>query len=108
MTSVAPQTRQTEPVELIAAFREETWPVRVERFGAGYRVMGRASCFIVYVQQTPNGWLVSVPGERRCGEVLVDPSGVDIRDYCDIKNPVDASTIAAAVRFIIQELISHG
>ncbi|UNC91660.1 hypothetical protein [Candidatus Contubernalis alkaliaceticus] len=82
------------------------WSVEIyEESSNLYRVAGRGTAMLVSVMDTPRGFLVSVPssGFSRAGFVPADCQGWDIEEYLDFENPVDAETIATAVRWLIEE-----
>ncbi|AVX31839.1 hypothetical protein CTH_2296 [Carboxydocella thermautotrophica] len=86
-------------------WRNESWPVRIERMGDGFIVSGRGTRLDVYLAETHKGYLVSVPNFSRCGIVRADCSPGDIMEYVEIDNPVDATTLATAVRYLIKYII---
>lgn len=96
------QASQREPLATITASDgTSTWEVRILRRAGYFEVCGRSTSMDVYLRKTHAGYLVSVPNFRRCGIVPVDCSGLDIQEYVGIENPVDATTLAAAIRYLI-------
>ncbi len=88
-----------------AEFGGMKWTVTIERDrDGGYSISGRGTGIKVYVSRVTGGYLVSIPGLRRCGTVPGGCTYLDIVKYCDLENRVDAVTIAAAVRFIVWDL----
>lgn len=81
-----------------------SWPVTItKKRDGGYAVVGRMSAFRIYLTSTDSGLMVSIPGERRCGYVPKDCTANDIMEYCEFdKFPVDAATVATAVREIVK------
>jgi hypothetical protein len=92
-----------EPVATITAGKgRDTWQVRItRRSGEFFEVCGRATRMDVYLAETNDGYLVSVPNFHRCGLVPADCNTYDIMEYVRIENKVDATTLAAAVRYLI-------
>ncbi|GAW28561.1 hypothetical protein [Carboxydocella sp. ULO1] len=91
--------------DIVAKWRNDSWPVRIERMGDGFIVSGRGSRLDVFLTKTNRGYLVSVPNFARCGIVRPDCSTFDIMEYVEIDNPVDATTLATAVRYLIKYII---
>ncbi len=96
-----------EPIgTTLAKMGHTIWPVQIyEESSNLYKVTGRGSAMLVSVMDTPHGFLVSVPSfpSQRSGFVPADCQGWDIEEYLDLDNPVDAETVATAVRWLIQE-----
>ena len=91
-----------ETVATLPLPREE-WPVRVRQLEGIYEVCGRGSAMHVHVARTALGLLVAIPNTNTCGFVPEDCSGRDIQHYCRLKNGVDAETVAAGVRLLIDK-----
>lgn len=80
------------------------WPVTVkQRSGNQYEVSGRGTCFDLFMSEAAGGHLLSVPNFQRCGVVPADCTPGDIQRYVGITNKVDATTLATAVRYLLQE-----
>ncbi|GAW28962.1 hypothetical protein [Carboxydocella sp. ULO1] len=90
---------------IVAQRKEESWPVRIERMGNSFIVSGRGTRLDVYLAETHKGYLVSVPNFSRCGIVRADCTAGDIMEYLELDNPVDATTLATAVRYLIKYII---
>lgn len=92
-----------EPVATITAGKgRSAWPVRIaRRAGECFEVCGRGTRLDVYLAKTNDGYLISVPNFHRCGLVPADCNAYDIMEYVQIENEVDATTLAAAVRYLI-------
>jgi len=92
-----------EPIATITAGKgRERWPVRItRRAGACYEICGRSTRLDVYLAETNDGYLISVPNFHRCGLVPADCNTYDIMEYVRIENEIDAITLAAAVRHLI-------
>jgi len=96
------QAMRREPVACIMArLKNDTWPVEICRRDGYFEVCGRGTRLEVYLAQTGDGLLVSVPNFNRCGHVPADCNAYDVADYVGIENRVDATTLAAAIRYII-------
>lgn len=99
-----------ETVATLPLPREE-WPVRVRQLegiyarpvNASIEISGRGSAMHVHVARTALGLLVAIPNTNTCGFVPEDCSGRDIQHYCRLKNGVDAETVAAGVRLLIDK-----
>lgn len=79
------------------------WPVTIKRrAGEYFDISGRGTSLTVYITETYSGYLVSVPNHKRCGNVPADCNMYDVMNYVGIENEVDASTLAAGVRWLIE------
>ena len=91
---------------LQAKMGHTVWPVEIyEESDNLFKVTGRGTAMLVSVMDTPHGFLVAVPTVRfNCsGFVPANCRGWDIEEYVNLDNPVDAETVAAAVRWLIEE-----
>ena len=87
--------------EISAAYEDKTWPVRIQAFAEEYFcISGQGSRLDMYITETNEGYLVSVPNWRRCGHVPKDCNAYDVMEYVDIDNVTDAATLSAAVRYL--------
>lgn len=90
--------------QVIARQGHDQWPVVIEpQLGGWYKVMGRSSRLDVYIKETDFGLLVSVPNYQRCGYVPYGYRNSDFMQYVDIDNITDATTLAAALRYIMSQ-----
>ena len=82
------------------------WPVEIYRADTNtYKVIGGGATMRLCVIDTDYGFMVAVPthGFNRAGFVPDNCEAWDIEEQLDIEDPVDAETIAAAVRWLIEE-----
>ncbi|MGI9861344.1 hypothetical protein SDD30_08165 [Moorella naiadis] len=87
---------------IMAARGKEKWPVRITlRAGEYFEVSGRSTRMDVYLAETNSGYLVSIPNFQRCGVVPGDCSLYDVQEFIGIDNKVDATTLAVALRYLI-------
>jgi len=87
-----------------AELNGDTWPVKIQQqAGERFLVSGRSTGLEVYVTNSAFGYLVAVTNYQRAGIVPADVDGSGIQQYVGIENLVDATTVAAAVRWIIQK-----
>jgi hypothetical protein len=79
------------------------WEVNVfaNRDGT-YEIAGRSTSFNVYLVNTVHGYLVAVTNHSRCGYVPGDVNYMDVMEYVDIENPIDAATLATGLRYLIR------
>jgi hypothetical protein len=88
---------------VMAARGKEKWPVCITlRAGEYFEVSGRSTSMDVYLAETYSGYLVSIPNFQRCGVVPGDCSLYDVQEYIGIDNKVDATTLAVALRYLIE------
>ena len=83
---------------------ESMWPVGIRLLISddGFEVFGRGTSLQVYIFSSDHGYLVSVPTYNRAGYVPADCTAENIVEYVDLDNEVDATTLAAAVRWIVK------
>lgn len=95
-------TLARELTTIPASSKRYNWPVKIKvRDGEYFEVTARATRLDLYLTKTQAGYLVAVPNFNRCGHVPAHCDTYDIMDYVGIKNQVDATTLAAAIRYII-------
>lgn len=92
-----------EPIATVTAQSgKNKWSVTItKRAGEYFEICGRGTRMDVYIHEANAGYLVSVPNFQRCGHVPEGCSTNDIINYVGIENQVDAATLAAAVRCLI-------
>lgn len=91
-----------ELATITAGSKRDNWPVKIKvRAGEYFEVSGRYTRFDLYLTETNAGYLVSVPNHNRCGHVPADCSAYDVMNYVGIENQVDATTLAAAIRYLV-------
>jgi len=91
-----------ELTTITAGSQRDNWPVKIKvRAGEYFEVTGRGTGLDLYLTETNAGYLVAVPNFNRCGHVPADCNAYDVADYVGIENRVDATTLAAAIRYII-------
>ena len=96
-------TRVEELGTTVAQLGDEEWPVRIQEQGNEmYIISGRSSRFDVYLVETIHGYLVAIPNMQRAGHVPADVDTFGVREYVGVDNQVDATTLAAAVRWLIE------
>ena len=98
-----PQWSEVGETVATLALPLEEWPVRVMRLEDIYEIRGRGSAMYVHVARTALGLLVAITNTNTCGLIPWDCSGRDIQGYCRMKNGVDAETVAAGVRLLIDK-----
>ncbi|MBX6396384.1 MAG: hypothetical protein IRY98_11915 [Alicyclobacillaceae bacterium] len=89
--------------EIVARKGTGSWPVRIRACGHYLEVSARGTGFIVYITETDFGYLVSVPNHQRCGHVPGDCNARDVIHYVGVENEADATTLAAAIRYLVAE-----
>lgn len=97
------KTAARELATITAGSKQNTWPVKIKiRDGEYFEVTGRGTMMELYLTKTSAGYLVAVPNYfKRCGYVPAGCDAHDIMDYVGIDNFVDATTLAAAIRYLI-------
>lgn len=98
---------QTEDLAVITAQlgQYDQWPVRIQKkAGEYFLVSGRSSGMDVYLFKTNAGYLVAVTNStyNRAGHVPADCGTMDIQEYLQLDNVVDATSLAAAVKWLIE------
>ena len=91
-----------ELATITAGSKRDNWPVKIKvRAGEYFEVSGRCTRFDLYLTETNAGYLVAVPNHNRCGHVPADCNTYDVMHYVGIENQVDATTLAAAIRYLV-------
>lgn len=85
------------------------WPVKIRaRAGEYFEVCGRGTSLHLYLTETASGYLVSVPNYNRCGLAPADCDAYNVMEYVGLENQVDATTLAAGIRYLISVGLACG
>ncbi|OUM87874.1 MAG: hypothetical protein BAA01_12045 [Bacillus thermozeamaize] len=95
--------RREHLATLYCQFKGETWEVDVFANHDGtFEITGRSTSFNVYLVNTAHGYLVAVTNHSRCGYVPGDVNYMDVMEYVDVENPIDAATLSIGLRYLIR------